>query len=185
MWELANRADPFCCDVADRHYSRQKIGSPQFVPPGRCHVLKRETEDGGKAVWVTSWPFAQYVKHAWAGAWVNSFFRNEGAGLSSELILSAIIETQLIWEPPPLGMITFVCPKRVPPTTIRGAKMWGYCYQKAGFKHVGFTKGGLWAWQMLPHEMPAIPSISAAKSTATTPTPMDRSLLYEILADLL
>jgi hypothetical protein len=24
----------------------------------------------------------------------------------------------------------------------------------AGFRHVGFTKGGLWAWQMLPDEMP-------------------------------
>jgi len=38
--------------------------------------------------------------------------------------------------------------------------MWGYCYLKAGFKHVGFTKGGLWAWQMLPSEMPLAAHIS-------------------------
>lgn len=25
---------------------------------------------------------------------------------------------------------------------------------KAGFRHVGFTKGKLWVWQMLPQEMP-------------------------------
>lgn len=153
IWVESHRADPFCCDVADRHYSRQKIGSPQFVPPGRCHVLKIN-RDGARAVWVTSWPFAQYVKHAWAGAWVNSFFRNEGAGISSELIRSAIAETRSKWEPPPLGMITFVCPKRVKPTMVRGRPVWGYCYQKAGFEHVGYTKGGLWAWQMLPANMP-------------------------------
>lgn len=152
-WVHTDRADPFSCAVADRHYSRQKIGSPQFVPPGRCVVLKR-SDNGGKAVWVTSWPFARYVKHAWAGAWVNSLFRNEGCGQSSDLILEAIAETRSIWEPPELGMITFVCPKRVPPTMVRGKEMWGYCYQRAGFEHVGYTKGGLWAWQMLPDAMP-------------------------------
>lgn len=153
MWESSNRADPFCCDLADRHYSRQKIGSPQFVPPGRCLVFKRRTE-AGRAAWVTSWPFAEYTKHAWAGAWVNTFFRNEGAGKSSELIRAAIAKTRSAWEPPELGMITFVCPKRVKPTMVRGKEIWGYCYMKAGFSHVGFTKGGLWAWQILPNEMP-------------------------------
>ncbi len=153
IWENSNRADPFCCDVADRHYSRQKIGSPQFVPPGRCVVFKRHAE-GGRAVWVTSWPFAQYVKHAWAGAWVNTFFRNEGAGVSSELIRAAISMTMETWRPPELGIVTFVDPKKVPPTIVRGKPLWGYCYLKAGFHHVGYTKGGLWAWQMLPSEMP-------------------------------
>jgi hypothetical protein len=31
----------------------------------------------------------------------------------------------------------------------------GRCYRRAGFSHVGFTKGGLWAFQMLPDSMPA------------------------------
>jgi hypothetical protein len=31
----------------------------------------------------------------------------------------------------------------------------GRCYRKAGWKHVGFTKGGLWVFQQLPNEMPA------------------------------
>ncbi len=39
-WRLSNRADRDCLPLADRHYNRQKIGSPQFVPPGRCCVLK-------------------------------------------------------------------------------------------------------------------------------------------------
>lgn len=158
-WALSHRFDREALPMADRHYNRRKVGSPQFVPPGRCVVL-RQTH----ALWVTSWPFAQYVKHAWAGAWVNSLFRNEGAGKASTLILEAIAITRSIWQPPELGMITFVDTKHVPPKMVRGKPVYGYCYLKAGFKHVGFTKGGLWAWQMLPHEMPEavqLPALAA------------------------
>lgn len=145
-WCLSHRADPEAVAIADRHYNRQKIGSPQFVPPGRCIVLKSLC---GKALWVTSWPFAEYVKHAWAGAWVNSLFRNEGAGLSSELIREAIAVTRSIWTPPPLGMVTFVDADKT-----RHKRDPGRCYVKAGFKRVGFTAGGLVALQLLPEQMP-------------------------------
>lgn len=64
IWHQSYRADPKARDVADRHYNRQKPGSPQFVPPGRCCVFYAET-DSGRAVWVTSFPFAKYVKHQW------------------------------------------------------------------------------------------------------------------------
>ena len=145
-WCLSHRADPEAAAIADRHYNRQKIGSPQFVPPGRCLVLKTIC---GRALWVTSWPFAEYVKHAWAGAWINSLFRNEGAGLSSELILSAVSITKYHWDVPPLGMVTFVDADKT-----RKKRDPGRCYRKAGFRHVGFTKGGLWALQLLPVDMP-------------------------------
>ena len=149
IWRLSNRFEPFARHIADRHYNRQKIGSPQFVPPGRCMVLVAET-DTGRALWVTSWPFAEYVKHAWAGAWVCSAFRNEGAGLSSTLIRQAVAATRFFFgEPPELGMITFVDrsktrPKRDP----------GHCYIIAGFRPCGETKGGLAALQILPEKMP-------------------------------
>ena len=149
IWTLSHRADVNALPLADRHYNRQKIGSPQFVPPGRCLVLLC---DG--ALWVTSWPFAQYVRHAWPGAWVNSLFRKECSGQASTMIREAIAATRSIWTPPELGIITFVDPKHVPGTIVHGERIYGYCYLKAGFKHVGFTKGGLWAWQMLPSEMP-------------------------------
>lgn len=145
-WVTANRADAECVALADRHYNRQKVGSPQFVPPGRCLVFK--TPDA-KAVWVTSWPFAQYVKHQWAGAWMNSIFRNEGAGLSSQLILEAVVATKLFWDPPALGLVTFVDSRK---TRQKGHP--GFCYRKAGFEHVGFTKGGLYALQLTPERMP-------------------------------
>lgn len=149
QWRLSHRADSHALTLADRHYNRQKIGSPQFVPPGRCLVLSQD-----RALWVTSWPFAQYVKHAWAGAWVNSLFRNESDQRASEMIRSAVAITRSIWKAPELGIITFVSPKHVPPRKRRGQTIYGYSYLKAGFQHVGFTKGGLWAWQMLPIDMP-------------------------------
>lgn len=150
IWQQSYRADPVSRSIADRHYNRQNIGAVNFTPPGRCLVLRHE-----KALWVTSWPYAEYVMHAWAGAWVNSMFRNEGAGTSSELIRQAIASTRAYWpNVPPLGMITFVDPTHVRPIKRRGTVIYGYCYLMAGFKHVGFTKGGLWAWQMLPIDMP-------------------------------
>jgi hypothetical protein len=150
-WLLSHRADPKALPLADRHYSRQKPGTKQYVPPGRCLVLLADHE---QALWVTSWPFAQYVKHAWAGAWVNTFFRKECGGDASPYIRSAIAITRSLWEPPELGCITFVNPKFVRPVHRRGTTIYGYSYLKAGFEHVGFPKAGMWAWQLLPGSMP-------------------------------
>lgn len=103
IWSRSDRFDPKARDLADRHYNRQKPGTDQFVPPGRCLVLFAATETG-RAFWVTSWPFAEYVKHAWPGAWVCSAFRNEGAGLSSDLIRQAVAATRAyMGVPPPYG----------------------------------------------------------------------------------
>jgi hypothetical protein len=154
-WIVSNRADPEVVPMADRHYNRQSIGSPQFVPPGRCHVLKfgtREqlrTPDSGGAFWVTSWPFAEYVKHAWAGAWVCSAFRSEGAGVASDLIREAVISTAEKWpEIPALGMVSFIDPRHVKPKMIRSRQTWGHTWFEAGFEHVGYTKAGLWVMQL-------------------------------------
>lgn len=146
-WELSTRADPHARSIADRHYNRQKIGSPQFVPPGRCLVLSH-----AKAFWVTSWPFAEFVKHEWAGAWICSAFRNEGAGLSSELIGEACAATVWRFGPPPRphGMITFINADRV-----KQKKDPGYCFLRAGFKRLGSTKGGLIALGLGPDEHPS------------------------------
>lgn len=146
-WHMSNRADPEARVLADRHYNRQKVGAPQFVPPGRCLVLKTQPAD---AFWVTSWPFAEYVKHAWAGAWVCSAFRNESKHLSSELIRDALAATVAFFGPAPVGMVTFVDESKT-----RRKKDPGYCYLKAGFSPAGRTKAGLVALYMAPWEMPS------------------------------
>jgi hypothetical protein len=142
-WRLSHRFDREALPLADAHYNRQKPGTSQFVPPGRCLVLL-----GDKALWVTSWPV--YAQHAWAGAWINTCFRNESDHLSSDLIRRAVAVTRFYWpEAPSLGMVTFVDPAK-----IRRKRDPGRCYRKAGFQLVGTTKGGLLAWQMLPADMP-------------------------------
>ncbi len=136
IWELSYRSDPLARPIADRHYNRQNIGADGFVPPGRCVVLKTPT-----ALWVTSWPLAQYVKHAWAGAWVNSCFRRESGPLASDMIREAVAATRSVWpEVPELGMVTFINRDKVK--------------RKAGFRVCGETKGGLLALQLLPADMP-------------------------------
>lgn len=146
MWTMSHRSDPEARTIADRHYNRQKPGTPQFVPPGRCLVLKTD-----HAVWVTSWPYAEFVRHDWAGAWVNSCFRREGGEhIASEMIRAAVAATRAHWpDVPDLGMVTFVDASKV-----RHKRDPGRCYRRAGFRDVGCTKGGLIALQLLPEDMP-------------------------------
>jgi hypothetical protein len=157
-WHLSHRADPVARVIADRHYNRQKPGTPQFVPPGRCLVLLAPT-----ALWITSWPFAEFVRHAWPGAWICSAFRNEGADLSSELIREAVAASLWKWPAvPSLGLITFVNADKV-----RHKRDPGRCFLRAGFRRVQDTKGGLIALQLLPSEMPvAVAPIGAQASLA-------------------
>ena len=166
-WWLSDSADPAVRPLADRHYSRQKPGTARFVPPGRCFVLKTAAAD---AVWATSWPFAEYVRHDWPGAWICSIFRNEGKHLSSDLIREAVAATRWRWpEVPVLGMITFVDVEQT-----RRKRDPGRCFRRAGFIPAHRrdcpwrdgpllvdcscdtrTHGGLFALQLTPEAMPS------------------------------
>ena len=143
-WRLSWRADPVVAALADGHYSRQKPGSPQFVPPGSCFVLK--TADG-RAGWVTSWPKAEYVQHAWGGAWVNSLFVVKNSPhRASDLIRLAVAHTRWKWpDVPERGIVTMIDPDKV-----ADKETPGWCYLMAGWRFAGFTKGGLLVYQQLP-----------------------------------
>lgn len=79
QWEISHRADPRGAKLADAHYSRGKPGTPQFVAAGKCLVLVRPSSSstgihgaplaGADAVWATTWPYAEYVRHEWGGAY--------------------------------------------------------------------------------------------------------------------
>lgn len=112
---------------------------------------------------MTSWPFAEYVKHAWPGAWVCSAFRNERQDLylSSELVEEGVAASRHRWpDVPDLGMVTFIDPGKV-----RRKRDPGRCFLRAGFKVVGTTKGGLVALQLLPGDMP--PAVAALGTQIT------------------
>lgn len=148
-WRLATRADPCGAALADRHYSRRSPGTRQFVPPGRCVVLLTRAAD---ALWVSSWPYAEYTKHAWPGAWVCTLFRNESRQvLSSWLIRQAIGVTRWKWgNPPQPGMVTFVDVRKVRPK-----RNPGYCFLSAGFEYVGRTKTGKLALRLRRSRIPS------------------------------
>jgi hypothetical protein len=171
-WRLSHRADPRALPLADRHYNRQKVGSPQFVPPGRCLVLLTEDE---RALWVTSWPFAAYVRHRWPGAWVCSLFRREGGDArASDLIRDALSATRAHFgEPPRVGMVTFLDRDEVRPTMVRGRPVYGWTWLKAGFVPDGETGGGLIAFRCPPE---AMPSATAALPMRLPPRPVDAQL---------
>lgn len=154
FWKLSHRFDPIGCALADRHYSRQKPGSPQYMPPGSCRCL---VAPNGKAVIGFSMPLPQYVKHAWAGALMVSIFRNENAGgLASDMIREALAWVRTQYTIGAQGCVTFVDPTKVPGIPEHGELVKGFCFHKAGFKVVGETKKGLLAWQLSPAAIAAL-----------------------------
>lgn len=132
-WHRTWRADPIARALADRHYSRKRVGAAQFSPPGRNLTLRTAA---GDAVWVTSWPLLEYVEHYWGDCWTCTLFRNESSVLSSQLITEAEAATGAIMgEAPAGGFLTFVDAGKVRPKRDPG-----YCFLQAGYQAVGRTK---------------------------------------------
>jgi hypothetical protein len=123
-WEGRNKSDPAACWLADRHYSRKRIGSGQVGPPGRKLVLVTPCE---RAVWISHWPYAELALDG-LDAWRCTTFRNEGAGLSSELIIAAMEITARTWRARPRdGWLTWVDKSKVRSTNP------GFCFLQAGW----------------------------------------------------
>lgn len=124
--------------LADRHYSRRTRGAIQFAPPARVLVLVVPCGGGAEALWISSWPKAEFVKiRAHAGAWFCTMFRNEAPDrhLSSSLVVEALAATRAAWgDPPEGGLVTFVDEEAV-----RTKRDPGRCFRKAGFEVAGRT----------------------------------------------
>jgi hypothetical protein len=128
QWMTTHKGDISCRKLADRHYSRQTIGDPQFCRPGRNLVLRTAA---GDAVWVT-W---HGIRDDGLQAWECTIFRNESSYQSSDMISDAIEATIALWgNPPNDGIITYVAADKVKSSNP------GYCFKKAGFKHIGESK---------------------------------------------
>jgi hypothetical protein len=86
IWERRTKGDPAVISLADRHYSRRRYGTSGVPvgPPGRLLVFLTPCE---RALWITHWPDPRYAFDG-LDAWRCVLFRNEGAGLSSDLISS-------------------------------------------------------------------------------------------------
>lgn len=116
--------------IFDRHYSRY------FYADGRRPKLF--VGPGHKLVLVTPCMRALFVWRKFISGddqtGVNcAIFRNEGAGLSSELILAAEARAIERW-PAERRFYTYVDPRKVRSTNP------GYCFIMAGWRRVGITK---------------------------------------------
>lgn len=105
------------------------------------------------ALWITSYPEAQFVHREYPDAWLCCLFRREPEcpTLASELIIEAVACTRWKYgEPLASGMITMIDARKT-----RHKRDPGRCYRRAGFLPVGFTKtDGLYILQLLPEDMP-------------------------------
>jgi hypothetical protein len=111
----------------DRHYSRNRkaIGNPRIVGPGERIVLLTPC---ARALFV----WRKFITKDDQDGVNCAIFRNEGAGLSSELIRSAMALAWLRW--PAQRLYTYVNPRRV-----RSSNP-GACFKAAGWRACGVTK---------------------------------------------
>lgn len=127
VWQWRNRNDRAIVDLADRHYSRQTPGSKQMGAPADSLAFVTPCQRAG---WLSQW-----THHPDDGllALRCAFFRNEGAGLSSELIVAAMRLTEALWPPelfavyPRDGWVTFIEPAKI------ASPNPGYCFKVAGW----------------------------------------------------
>lgn len=136
-WAKVTKFDPRSAALADRHYSRRKVGSPQFMPPGQTLVLLTDDEAAVFGWWRPD-PSSGIKAMNGLDGWTCTIFRNESlAYRSSTLILAA--EEMLVaqgWDIGPDGFITYVWDKKV-----KSANP-GYCFKLAGYKVRGRSADG-------------------------------------------
>lgn len=126
-WQRVGKFHKEAAELADRHYSRRKIGSPQFMPPGQTVIL-----------WMPGAVFGWWRPHPASGikamngldGWTCTIFRNETRQRSSDLILAA--EEFLRAETcGPDGLLTYVWDKKIK------SKNPGFCFKAAGWRARG------------------------------------------------
>ncbi len=148
VWRVVPKGDREACALADRHYSRRKVGAPQFMPPGQTLVL---LAPGALFGWWRPDPASGIKSMNGLDGWTCSIFRNESARLSSELILAA--EVVLLDNGRgcgPDGMLTYVFDRKV-----RSSNP-GCCFKLAGWKVRGRSADGRKTLLWKPFELAGV-----------------------------
>ncbi len=141
-WIVSHKFDRAGAKLADGHYSRRTVGSPQFMPPGETLVLISARLD---AVW--GWwrphPRAGIVAMNGLDGWTCTIFRNTGGARSSELVLEAesvladrTARGETAGPCGPDGLLTYVWPRKIRSTNP------GWCFQLAGWTRDKWTDRG-------------------------------------------
>lgn len=152
-WYSTDKGDQRCRRLADRHYSRRTVGSPQWTRPGWC--LPLWTADGhGEAVfcwfrpkWESGLPGTERFDGLRAIECI--IFRNETAWRSSTLIRAAVAAV-LAWEHArdvewADGLITGVNADATAARRSRRARP-GECFRQAGWVDFPHAAGQADVW---------------------------------------
>ena len=154
-WIVVSKGHTGACELADRHYSRRKIGAHQFMPPGETLCL---FTDGAVFGWWHPHPRSGIKAMNGLDGWTCTIFRNESEILSSDLILEA--EEKLLTEKRtcgPDGMLTYVFDSK-----IRSANP-GYCFKRAGWTTRGRSADGRKTLLTKPFQLAGVaPELRAA-----------------------
>ncbi len=126
--------------IFDQHYSRRRYADGRksllYVGPGEKMVLI--TPDA-----LALFVWRKFISQDHQDGVNCAVFRNEGPILSSALIRAA---DDLAWERwPGSRLYTYIDPRR-----IRRKRDPGRCFLRAGWRHCGWTKGGLRILEIRP-----------------------------------
>lgn len=134
FWRVVPKGNRDACALADRHYSRRKVGAPQFMPPGQTLCL---VAPGAVFGWWRPHPASGLVAMNGLDGWTCTIFRNESPTLSSVLIVEAERVLALeIGDCGPDGMLTYVFDRKIRSTNP------GYCFKCAGWRVRGRSADG-------------------------------------------
>jgi len=136
FWQRVGKFDPRTAALADRHYNRRKVGSPQFMPPGQTVILLSHDEQAVFGWWRPD-PASGIPSINGLDGWTCTIFRNESPTLSSAMILDAERALyQTGHDIGPDGLLTYVWDSRV-----RSVNP-GACFKFAGWRTRGRSADG-------------------------------------------
>ncbi len=139
LWTVSHKYDKRGAELADGHYSRRTVGSPQFMPPGETLVLVRSDAVFG---WWRPHPRSGLKAMNGLDGWTCTIFRNTGPVRSSELILAAERELAERHDCGPSGLITYVDTRKVQ------SRNPGACFRIANWRRTGQARRRhLWLFQ--------------------------------------
>lgn len=130
-WHRVTKFDGIAARLADRHYSRRKPGSPQFMPPGQTIVLLSHDQQSVFGWWRPD-PSSGIKAMNGRDGWTCTIFRREGGPRASDLILDAELAiAEFGYDVGPDGLLTYVHDSKV------AGSHPGYCFKCAGWNVVG------------------------------------------------
>jgi len=137
-WIEVRDGDESARNIFDRHYSRYVYADGRkpklFVGPGEKLVLLRAD---GSAMFA----WRKFISGDGQQGVNCAIFRNEGTEVASQLVAEARGFAHARWAGERL--YTYVNPRLVTPTMVRGHPVWGWCFYRDGWRFAGLTKRGL------------------------------------------